>query len=63
MPRDPNNMMQYAGIAFLLPISALIGYLMGYGLDKVCHTNFLQWVFLGLGVAAGMLEAIRESKP
>jgi F0F1-type ATP synthase assembly protein I len=63
MPKDPNNMMQYAGIAFLLPISALIGYLMGYGLDKVCHTHFLQWVFLGLGVAAGMLEAIRESKP
>ena len=56
-------MMQYAGLAFLLPISALIGYLMGYGLDKVCHTHFLQWVFLGLGVIAGMLEAIRESKP
>ncbi len=56
-------MMQYAGLAFLLPISALIGYLMGYGLDKVCHTTFLHWVFLVLGIAAGMLEAIRESKP
>jgi hypothetical protein len=60
--KDPNGFLQYTGIAFLLPISALIGYAMGYGLDKLFHTHFLQWVFLGLGVAAGMIEAIRESQ-
>jgi F0F1-type ATP synthase assembly protein I len=35
---------------------------MGYGLDKLFHTHFLQWVFLVLGIAAGMIEAIRESQ-
>jgi F0F1-type ATP synthase assembly protein I len=60
--KDPNSFLQYTGIAFLLPISAFIGYLMGYGLDHLFHTHFLQWVFLGLGVAAGMIEAIRESQ-
>jgi F0F1-type ATP synthase assembly protein I len=63
MAKDPKNLMNYTGLAFLLPVSALIGYLMGYGLDKVFHTHFLQWVFLGLGIAAGMIEAIRESQP
>lgn len=62
MAKDPNNLMQYAGLAFLLPISALVGYLMGYGLDKLFHTHFLQWVFLAFGIAAGMIEAIRESQ-
>jgi F0F1-type ATP synthase assembly protein I len=55
-------MMQFAGLAFLLPLSAFIGYLMGYGLDKLFHTHFLQWIFLALGIAAGMIEAIRESQ-
>jgi F0F1-type ATP synthase assembly protein I len=63
MPKSPNNGMQYAGLAFLLPVSALVGYLMGYGLDKFFHTHFLQWVFLGVGVVAGMIEAVRESQP
>jgi F0F1-type ATP synthase assembly protein I len=62
MAKDPNNLMSYAGLAFLLPISALIGYLMGYGLDKLFHTHFLQWIFLGLGIASGMIQAIRESQ-
>jgi F0F1-type ATP synthase assembly protein I len=63
MAKDPKNAMQYAGLAFLLPISAFVGYLMGYGLDRLFHTHFLQWVFLALGVLAGMIEAVRESQP
>jgi F0F1-type ATP synthase assembly protein I len=62
MAKNDGNFLQYAGLAFLLPISALVGYLMGYGLDHLFHTHFLQWVFLGLGIVAGMVEAIRESQ-
>jgi F0F1-type ATP synthase assembly protein I len=62
MAKNDGNYLQYTGLAFLLPISALVGYLMGYGLDKLFSTHFLQWVFLGLGVVAGMIEAIRESQ-
>lgn len=53
---------QYTSIAMLLPISALVGWLIGYGLDRLFHTTFLQYVFLGLGIVAGMVEAIRESQ-
>jgi ATP synthase protein I len=63
VPKDPNSFGQYTGIAFLLPVSALVGYLMGYGLDKLFHTTFLHYVFLALGIIAGMVEAVRESQP
>ncbi len=46
----------------LLPVSALVGYGMGYGLDKLFHTTYLHYVFLVLGIVAGMVEAIRESQ-
>ena len=55
---------KYYGIAFLIPTSILIGYGIGYFLDKVFHTTFLSIVFLLLGIAAGLIETIRElSKP
>ena len=64
MAKNPNDggFAQYTGIAFLLPVSALVGWGMGYGLDKLFHTTFLQYIFLGLGIVAGMIEAIRESQ-
>ncbi len=55
--------MKGTGLAFLLPISAIVGFLMGYGLDRLFHTHFLQWVFLAIGILAGMIEAVRESQP
>jgi F0F1-type ATP synthase assembly protein I len=62
MRRD-NPMLQvgkYLGLAFLLPISILVGYVIGYFLDKAFHTTFLTFIFLLLGIAAGMIELIRE---
>lgn len=53
---------QYTGIALLLPCSALVGYVIGYFLDKLFHTNYLHYVFLVLGIVAGMIEAVRESQ-
>jgi len=51
---------KYAGLAFLLPTCVLVGYVIGYLLDKLFKTHFLYIVFLLLGVAAGMIEVIRE---
>jgi F0F1-type ATP synthase assembly protein I len=63
MMRKDNPMQQvgrYLGLAFLIPTSALTGYVMGYLLDKAFHTKFLTLTFLLLGIAAGIIELIRE---
>lgn len=44
----------------MLPASTAIGYLIGYGLDRLFHTRFLSIVFLLLGIAAGFIELIRQ---
>ncbi len=67
MPRDDNAWRQfgrYYGLAFLLPTCVFVGYVIGYFLDKAFHTGFLKIVFLLLGVAAGLIELVRElNKP
>ncbi len=50
---------KYTNLALLLPISAFIGYLMGYGLDALFHTLWIRYVFLALGVIAGFIETFR----
>ena len=51
---------KYYGLAFLIPSSILVGYAIGYALDKLFHTGFLKIVFLLLGVAAGIIDLLRE---
>ena len=62
MPKDDSlkQVGKYLGLAFLLPVSTLIGYGMGYLLDKAFHTKFLTFTFLLFGIAAGFIELIRE---
>ena len=45
---------------FIVPAAVLVGFGIGYGLDKVFHTSFLKIVFLLLGVAAGIIDLFRE---
>jgi F0F1-type ATP synthase assembly protein I len=55
---------KYSGLAFLIPSSILVGYVIGYFLDKAFGTTFLKVAFLVLGIVAGMIELIRElNKP
>ena len=58
---------KYLGLAFLLPLSTFVGYVIGYLLDKAFHTRFLTFTFLLFGIAAGFLGLFRElnqdSKP
>ncbi len=51
---------RYYSVVFLVPVSVLIGLLIGYLLDKLFGTGFLKIIFLFLGLAAGMIELIRE---
>lgn len=51
---------KYYGLAFLIPCSILVGYGMGYVLDKFFGTTYLKLVFLLLGIVSGMIELIRE---
>jgi F0F1-type ATP synthase assembly protein I len=62
MPKDnvARELGKYYNIAFLLPASILVGFGIGFGLDKLFGTSFLKIIFLLLGVAAGIIEVIRE---
>ena len=62
MPKDSlyRQFGKYSGLTFLVPVCVLIGYVIGYFLDKAFGTSFFKIVFLLLGVAAGMIELIRE---
>ncbi len=58
-PANSPGFGKYVNLALLLPISALVGYLMGYGLDKLFHTGWIRFVFLVLGIVAGFVETYR----
>jgi len=63
MPRKdslPVQIGKYYGMIFILPAAALVGFGIGYALDKVFHTSFLKILFLLLGVAAGVIDLVRE---
>jgi hypothetical protein len=52
-------MARYAPVIMLMPASALAGYMIGYGLDYLFSINLLKFVFLILGVVAGIVQLIR----
>ncbi len=56
----PVQLGKYYGMIFILPSAVLVGFGIGYALDKVFHTGFLKIVFLFLGVAAGVIDLFRE---
>lgn len=51
---------EYSSLAFILPASILVGYGIGYGLDKWLGTDYWHIVWLLLGIVAGMKELIRK---
>ncbi len=50
---------RYSTIGVLLPASAVTGYFIGVLLDHLFDTNFLNVVFLLIGIVAGFVEMIR----
>lgn len=59
-PTSARGVAKYMSLAFLLPISTFVGYGMGYGLDLLCGTRWIRYVFLGLGMVSGFISLIRE---
>ena len=57
---DKKSLGKYLELAILLPISTMVGYAIGYGLDKLFGTHFLYLIFLFIGTAAGIVQLIRE---
>jgi F0F1-type ATP synthase assembly protein I len=51
---------EYTSLAFLLPAASLVGYAIGYLLDRAFHTHFLYIPFLILGIAAGFVQLVRQ---
>lgn len=50
---------EYTSLAFLLPVSTLVGYAIGYLLDKAFGTHWLYIPFLILGTVSGFVQILR----
>ena len=48
------------GLAFLIPTTTFVGYAIGYLLDRGFGTRFWKPVWLIIGIAAGLLQLVRE---
>ena len=51
---------EYTSLAFLLPAAALIGYVLGYLLDKEFETTWMSVAGVIVGSAAGFVQLIRQ---
>jgi F0F1-type ATP synthase assembly protein I len=51
---------EYTSLAFMLPIASLVGYAIGYLLDKKFGTHWIYIPGLVLGIAAGFVQLIRQ---
>ena len=51
---------EYTSLAFMLPAAALIGYFLGYLLDKEFETTWLYLAGLIMGITAGLVQLIRQ---
>lgn len=61
--RDDNPLVavgRYSGLALVLPVATMVGYVIGYGLDKLFGTNFFYLVFLIFGIVAGFVSLLRQ---
>ncbi|MBI3680158.1 MAG: AtpZ/AtpI family protein [Acidobacteria bacterium] len=52
---------RYLSLGVMLPAATFIGYAFGYYLDKAFGTHFFYIIFLLLGIAAGIIELIRQT--
>ena len=62
MPKNDlvQQMGKYYSVAFLVPAAVLVGFVIGYLLDKAFGTSFLKIIFLFLGLASGVIQLVRE---
>ena len=51
---------EYTSLAFLLPVATLVGYALGYLLDKAFGTHWIYIPGLIFGIAAGFVQLVRQ---
>ena len=51
---------KYYAVVFLLPSAVAVGFGLGYLLDYWLKTGFFKIIGIFLGLAAGMIELVRE---
>lgn len=51
---------RYLSVALLIPAATMVGYGIGYLIDRGAGTHVFKMIFLLLGAAAGFFEMIRE---
>jgi F0F1-type ATP synthase assembly protein I len=51
---------EYTSLAFMLPVCTLLGYALGYLLDGEFGTDWMRFVGLVIGIAAGLTQLIRQ---
>ena len=56
----PVMVAEYTTLAFVLPVSALVGYIIGYLMDKEFETTWMYLAGLILGIIAGFVQLIRQ---
>jgi len=52
---------RYSQLAFAMPAAAVVGWLIGVGLDHWLHTTWLNIAGLLVGIFAGFVELIRTA--
>ncbi len=51
---------EYTSLAFMLPMTTLVGYGLGYLLDKAFGTHWIYIPGLLFGIAAGFVQLVRQ---
>jgi F0F1-type ATP synthase assembly protein I len=51
---------EFSSLALVLPLSTVVGYIIGYYLDKAFGTHWLKVLFLILGTVGGFVSLIRQ---
>ncbi len=59
-PRQFDQLLEASSLGLMFPIAIGLGYLWGWGMDKLFHTQpWLTWTFTGLGVIAAFINLFR----
>ena len=60
--RKNKQLIEVSTLGFVFPLAIGVGYLMGYGLDRLFHSSpWCTWIFTGLGVVAAFVNLFRMS--
>ena len=58
--KDARAWYEAATLGFVFPIAIVVGFGIGYGLDKVFNTSpWMKIIFSALGIAAGFVQLFR----